>query len=928
MKIEDHAGYEEAIRRIQVAQRSSAEHLDLSSINLGALPGLLGQLTTLQSLELRDNQLRALPESMGQLTNLRRLNLSHNRLIDLPESMGQLTNLQNLDLNYNRLIDLPGSVGQLINLQRLDLSYNHLSALPESIGQLADLQTLDLSSNLLSALPESIGQLANLQTLDLSSNLVSVLPESLGQLKNLRTLILIGNQLTALSESLGQLTNLQKLYLSYNQLTALSEPIGQLTNLRTLDLSFNQVSTLPESLGHLTALTELFLHGNPNLGIPEEVLGSRLEEEVRKAGRAPREILEYYFAQRLGSKPLNEGKLILVGRGGVGKTSLVKMLTTSKFKKGEKTTEGIKISEWTCPLSRTQTVTMHVWDFGGQEMMHATHQFFLTARTLYLLVLDRRLGGYDAEADYWFRLIRAFGGPDAPVIVVLNKQKEEPFDVNRGGWLEKYAGNIAAFVTTDCADSKSITVLKRTIQERLGALKSIQEKFPSRWFAIKEELSRMTTDYVSFSDYRQICTKHGEADPERQSSLSGFLHDLGIALNYKDDPRLRFSYVLKPEWVTEGIYALIHAFINSKGVFTPGEAEVLLREKKYTADEVQFLLGLMERFELSFPFGDSKTQILIPQLLEDQQPSITSEFNLSECLNFGYRYTIVPEGLLPRFIVRTRHLHEQATRWKSGVVLRHSSGCRALVRADTAERQVRIHIDGPTASRRDLLAIIRHNFDAIHADYEFNPEDLLYPPGEPAKPLPLDDLRALRREGEATVPVVLADKKVIRADINSLIKSVEYSKPKLRLFLSYSHQDEKHANELRKDLILMERNGLIHTWFDRELSAGDKWESNILNELKSADIIVCQLSRDFLASDFCVLTELDIAIQRKIDGQAELIAYILKDCGWQDIPRLKQFQVLPRDAMPLANWRNKDKYWRAVAEGIQKVVEKLHARRV
>ena len=174
---------------------------------------------------------------------------------------------------------------------------------------------------------------------------------------------------------------------------------------------------------------------------------------------------------------------------------------------------------------------------------------------------------------------------------------------------------------------------------------------------------------------------------------------------------------------------------------------------------------------------------------------------------------------------------------------------------------------------------------------------------------------------------MLADKKVIRADIDSLIESVEFSKPKLRLFLSYSHKDEKHVNELRKDLKLMERNGLIQTWFDRELSAGDKWEASILNELKSADIIVCQLSRDFLASDFCVLTELDTAIQRKIDGQAELIAYVLKDCGWQDIPRLKQFQVLPRDATPLANWRNKDKYWRAIAEGIQRVVETLHARR-
>ena len=62
---------------------------------------------------------------------------------------------------------------------------------------------------------------------------------------------------------------------------------------------------------------------------------------------------------------------------------------------------------------------------------------------------------------------------------------------------------------------------------------------------------------------------------------------------------------------------------------------------------------------------------------------------------------------------------------------------------------------------------------------------------------------------------------------------------------------------------LMERNGLIRTWYDRALSAGEKWEARILQELNDADVIVCQLSRDFLASDFCVLTELELAIRRK-----------------------------------------------------------------
>ena len=86
---------------------------------------------------------------------------------------------------------------------------------------------------------------------------------------------------------------------------------------------------------------------------------------------------------------------------------------------------------------------------------------------------------------------------------------------------------------------------------------------------------------------------------------------------------------------------------------------------------------------------------------------------------------------------------------------------------------------------------------------------------------------------------------------------------------------------------------------------------------------MCQLSRDFLASDFCILTELDIAIKRKEDGDAALVAYVLKECGWQEIPRLKQFQLLPRDTKPLPTWRQKDAYWRAIANGIQDAIGHL-----
>src|ERR1035437_9858670 len=584
---------------------------------------------------------------------------------------------------------------QRFNVRELDLSGWNLTTIPDSIAQLTQLQQLYLKNSRITDIPDSLGELAQLRGLNLSDNQITAIPSFLVELGDLQSLRLSGNRITAIPDSLSRLARLRALCLSSNQITEIPDSLTRLSQLRTLDLSDNRITAIPDSLAALENLTHLFLHGNPSLGIPPEVLGPTYFEFTQqgKPQKPPKELLAYYFAHRSGAKPLNEAKLILVGRGGVGKTSLVKTLMTGEFNQSETATEGIKISDWHCPLNPTEKVTLHMWDFGGQEMMHATHQFFLTARTLYLLVLERRGGGCDEEADYWFRLICTFGGTDAPVVIVLNKQQLAPFDVNRGAWLEKYAGNIKAFVETDCTDPTSVARLQEKIQEQLNALQSLKTRFPTRWFAIKEKLARMTADFVSFADYRALCRVNGEEDPESQDALSGFLHDLGIALNYRNDPRLRFAYVLKPEWVTNGIYALLHAFVTAKGVFTHAEAAQVLGRQGYSVEAVDFLLGLMERFELSFPLPGPRQQVLIPQLLDDQQPPEAAGFQPRECLNFGYRYAIVPEGLLPRFIVRTHHLSEPATRWKSGVILHDpASDCRALVRADAPDKQVRIHI--------------------------------------------------------------------------------------------------------------------------------------------------------------------------------------------------------------------------------------------
>ncbi|HVF66555.1 MAG TPA: GTP-binding protein [Pyrinomonadaceae bacterium] len=223
----------------------------------------------------------------------------------------------------------------------------------------------------------------------------------------------------------------------------------------------------------------------------------------------PAAILNYYFRVRGGGEsPLNEAKFILVGRGAVGKTSIINRLVHGKFV-NEKKTEGIQITDWPLTVGENEdSVRLNVWDFGGQEIMHATHQFFLTERSLYLLVLSGREGVEDADAEYWLKLIQSFGG-NSPVVIVLNKIKEHPFDVNRNALLRKYPF-IREFVKTDCEDATGIDELRGIVERETDKLEHLRDAFPTSWFSIKDKLAGMKKNYLSFDEYREECTKLGE----------------------------------------------------------------------------------------------------------------------------------------------------------------------------------------------------------------------------------------------------------------------------------------------------------------------------------------------------------------------------------------------------------------------------------
>jgi internalin A len=828
-------------------------------------------------------------------------------------------------------------------LEVLEVHDNELAELPESLSQLTQLRIVSLSYNQFTELPNFIGKLTQLHSLFLSTNKLKKIPESVSQLIKLEVLNLDNNRLTELPDSIGHLTQLEILSLSNNELTTLPESVGQLTQLQTLYLDNNKLMDLPKPLLSLAKLKWLYLHGNIALKLPAEVLGPEWGSPDSTAKWAnAKEILEYYFRTRDNRRrPLNEAKLILVGRGAVGKTSIVNRLVHKTFNE-EKKTQGIKITEWPLTVGRKkEDVRLNVWDFGGQEIMHATHQFFLTERSLYLLVLSGREGGEEAEAEYWLKLIQSFGG-DSPVVVVLNKIKEHPFDVNRNALQYKYPF-IREFIRTDCKSGTGIVQLRRLIEHETDRLEHLRDAFPAAWFSIKDRLaamSRLKKNYLSFDEYRQECARLGEEDPKAQESLAFYLHSLGIALNYKDDARLKDTHVLNPHWVTNGIYKILNAdrLEKQKGEIRLSHLSKILDKRKYPVKMHRFLLDLMKKFELCFSFPGEDTHYLIPELLDKQEPPEAREFDPEGCLNFQYHYAVLPEGMLPRFIVRTHVLSDETPRWRTGVILKLEDNL-ALVKADVQDRRVFINVKGAVAGRRRLLSIIRANFDRIHGDIrKLQPDEIVPLPGRPADTVPYEELLAWEKSGTKTFQKIV-DGSIVEIDVSKLLNGMELKGEResargragierrraARIFVSYSHKDERLLSELKTHLSPLRRLQLIETWDDREIEAGEDWREKINDNLERADIIILLISAYFIDSDYCYEKEMARALARHKKKEAHVVPIIVRDANWKAIPRLKGLQAIPKNGKPVMNWPNKHTAWRDVSERVQKMIEGMNA---
>jgi small GTP-binding protein len=507
---------------------------------------------------------------------------------------------------------------------------------------------------------------------------------------------------------LKELNQLTRLWLNSNQISDLS-PLMALTNLKWLLLDNNKIKHLPAEIVQLEiewtwgGLGGLSLADNP-LEHPPVEIAKKGREAVRK----------YFEELEKAEKPLNEVKVLLVGEGAAGKTSLVKRILGVDFDKDEKQTDGINIDSWKIKWEK-KDIKVHLWDFGGQEIMHATHQFFLSKRSLYILVLNARK---EEKTEYWLKLIESVGG-DSPVLVAINQIDQNPgFELDQKKLRRKYK-NIKGFFRLSCATGKGVKEFIPTLKEQLAGLEMLSTTWPGSWFNIKTALENMNEDFIPYERYKEICAKEDITDSSGQETLVEFLNDLGIILHFKD-LELQDTNVLNPEWVTEGVYKIINSdrLAEDKGILEVSKLDGILKKRAgdrfvYPKGKCRFIVDLMKKFELCFDID--KTRILVPDLLKVEESEF--ELDFAAALRFQLDYDFLPRSVMPRFMVRMHNDIKGELRWRAGVVLENQKfHATALVTVDHEEKKFYITVTGE--QKRDYFSVIRHMIHDINKSFE------------------------------------------------------------------------------------------------------------------------------------------------------------------------------------------------------------------
>jgi hypothetical protein len=188
--------------------------------------------------------------------------------------------------------------------------------------------------------------------------------------------------------------------------------------------------------------------------------------------------------------------------------------------------------------------------------------------------------------------------------------------------------------------------------------------------------------------------------------------------------------------------------------------------------------------------------------------------------------------------------------------------------------------------------------------------------------IPEDEILRLRLDEPENVLAHYRRGARTRSGGNDRNLTAEPSMPGIELVYSYSHKDREFRNQLAAHLSPLVREGLISTWYDRDITPGNELDREIDARLDRAQIILLLVSADFIASEYCYSREMKKAMERHEAGDARVIPVIVRPVDWLGTP-FRKLLGLPDDGRAVTLWSNRDEAYLNIIRGVRRAAGEL-----
>lgn len=579
----------------------------------------------------------------------------------------------------NRLFQVLPNIGKLCSLELINIAL-----IPAEIEKLHSLKSLSIESKVLKSLPEEIKNLSQLTELSLRVEKLNDIPKWIISLKKLRILDLFGTKIKSIPDN-----------------------INELINLEILDLCCTHIERMPKSILDLNLSFKNHFNEEDVPGI--YFCDSTCDDPSLDIIFGDRKRLKFYF-DSYNAVCQNEVRVILLGKKGSGKTSLVQRMqelqySKSFYKKNNSWTQGISIKDIHCKNDEI----LHMWDFGGQEIMLSTHTLFLRDHCIYIIVLNARQGD---EPDQWLDYINQYG-KNSDVFIVNNHMDMadvSQIDINR---LRRMYSDIKIngnrVWTTSCKYPDEFSLKEFYEQLKIAAKKYFEQKIAFSWHALNLKLGEMKkhgepVNYITHDDYLSICENCGIIRSDEKNGALQWLNEIGTVFTYGNPlaiEKITEFKVLRPVWVTDAIYKVINNENFQKETCLISHEEIrkaLLNgksenktESNYSNLEIGFILEIMRKFSLSFQFTEKSE--FIPAMAKNEEFEEVADwvknqddtildvvYNLSQRNRKRLQESSVNFTLFYQVIIKIVENYKQYPRmWRTGAIFRNIQEMEVLL---------------------------------------------------------------------------------------------------------------------------------------------------------------------------------------------------------------------------------------------------------